>query len=324
MRDALAAAQRKLQDAEAKLQTGTLTAGKATRARKNKADAEAEIQQITPDIAQREADLQNIEADLLALSTDKDAILTQGVAQMPQQQQAGANRAAVIAQLDGLAGQLGVDIMSQANQGFKYVGNGEQEDTATGDQSEADDVALAEYLQIAQDMQALQGQQQPAPPQQQPGQQQAPAYATQPAAVLTQPYLDAILAYERAQQASGQQMSLEGAFDALPQALQQEQIDAHGDRANAIEDGFKPIANQVFMQRDAYAQANGVGANTLIGLAKKSKPIPIPISRAAKAMAAQAKQAAKDLFMARRRILMGGSIIPSPNSGLSENLYDHY
>ena len=66
----------------------------------------------------------------------------------------------------------------------------------------------------------------------QPGQQQgapaqAAAYATQPGGVLTQPYLDAILAYEQAH--VGQQLTIQGAFAALPPALRDEQLQAHND-----------------------------------------------------------------------------------------------
>nr|WPF46524.1 MAG: hypothetical protein [Lake Baikal virophage 4] len=99
-----------------------------------------------------------------------------------------------------------------------------------------------------------------------PGQQggpAGPAYATQPGGVLTRTYLDAILAYEQAN--VGQQLSQEAAFAALPQALQQEQIQAHGDEQNAIRDGLGPMLQQVQIQRDAFAQANGVDAGTLIG-----------------------------------------------------------
>ena len=106
----------------------------------------------------------------------------------------------------------------------------------------------------------------PVIPQQQAGPaQQGPAYATQPGGVLTQPYLDAILAYENAAQQAGQQLSIENAFAALPQALQQEQIDAHGDEQNAIRDGLQPMIQQVQLQRSAFAQANGVDVNTLRG-----------------------------------------------------------
>jgi hypothetical protein len=131
--------------------------------------------------------------------------------------------------------------------------------------------------------------------------------------------LDAILAYET-QAGTPASQDPAAAFAALPQQLQQEQIAAHGDEQLAIQDGFGPMLDQVNLQRQAYAQANNVGEDTLIGQAKpKSK---MPISRAVKAMAEHAKQIAKDMFMARRRILMGGSIIPK--TILNEGLYDHY
>lgn len=104
------------------------------------------------------------------------------------------------------------------------------------------------------------------PPGQQAGPaQQGPAYATQPGGVLTQPYLTAILAYENAAVQAGRRLALDDAFASLPQALQDEQIAAHGDEQNAIRDGLQPMIQQVQMQRSAFAQANGVDEMTLRG-----------------------------------------------------------
>ena len=98
-----------------------------------------------------------------------------------------------------------------------------------------------------------------------PGQQQA---APQPGGVLTQPYLDAILAYEQAN--VERQLTAEAAFRALPQQLQDDQIAAHGNEQQAIQDGFLPMLQQMQMQRDAYAQANAVEEF------KKNVPPPTP------------------------------------------------
>jgi hypothetical protein len=132
--------------------------------------------------------------------------------------------------------------------------------------------ALNEYKRDNQQYATRRGPQAPIrPPVIPPGQQQgapaqqAPAYATQPGGVLTQPYLDAILAYENEAIRAGRQLSLDDAFAALPQALQQEQIDAHGDEQNAIRDGFQPMVQQVQLQRSAFAQANGVDVGALRG-----------------------------------------------------------
>jgi len=321
LRTALTRSESKLAAADAKIQTGGMSAAKTARARQNQADAQADIAQLQPQIGQMEADLQNVDQDLARLSAEKQGILSGGVAALPQQQQAGATRQGVITQLDALLQQLGANIQSTTNQGFEYVGGGDQDD-GQGNITAASDAELAEYLQIGQDTLAQQAQQQggqPIQPQPGPAPAQGAAYATRPAAVLTRPYLNAILAYEKQAGTPASQDSA-AAFAALPQALQQEQIAAHGDEAGAIRDGFEPMLDQVNMQRQAYAQANNVGMDTLIG---QSKPKSMkPISRAVKAMAEHAKQIAKDMFMARRRILMGGSIIPK--TILNEGLYDHY
>jgi len=322
--DDLAASQRKLAAADAKIQAATVTAVSAARSaryRRDKAAAETDIAQYQPQIGQTQTDIQNVDQDLARLSAEKQGILSGGVAALPQQQQAGATRQGLIAQLDALLQQLGANIQSTTNQGFEYVGGGDQDD-GQGNVTAASDAELAEYLQIGQDTLAQQAQQQGGQPQPQPGPapaQQGAAYATQLGGVLTQPYLDAILAYETQAGTPASQDSA-AAFAALPQNLQQEQIAAHGDEAGAIRDGFEPMLDQVNMQRLAYAQANNVGIDTLIGLAKPKSMK--PISRAVKAMAEHAKQIAKDMFMARRRILMGGSIIPK--TILNEGLYDHY
>jgi hypothetical protein len=319
LQTALTRSESKLAAADTKIQTGGMSAAKLARARQNKTEAEADIAQLQPQIGQTQTDIQNVDQDLARLSAEKQGILSGGVAALPQQQQAGATRQGLIAQLDAVMQQLGANIPSTTNIGYEYVGNGEENDLMGGTAA-ASDAQLAEYLQVGQDTLAQQAQQQGGQPQPQPG--PAPAqqgYVTRPAAVLTQPYLDAILAYET-QAGIPASQDPAAAFAALPQNLQQEQIAAHGDEAGAIRDGFEPMLDQVNMQRAAYARANQVGMDSLIGQAKPKSMK--PISRAVKAMAEHAKQIAKDMFMARRRILMGGSIIPK--TILNEGLYDHY